>query len=180
MDDDDTLSPCTPLLIENWCATDLHLSGNTCTSNRWHKQADQYRHNNIDQTRLIQVTDITWSSKHADRTRLDRPQRRQPWAEEEERRGNANANRNSKMNGIKRTKIPRPLKYPSVRLKCWVGIAGCKNTHHPAEDVASFTARQQKSTIHVIPEKTESTNPLKKHNPRHPKNRNYESTIGVW
>ena len=24
------------------------------------------------------------------------------------------------MNGIKRTKIPRPLKYPSVRLKCWV------------------------------------------------------------
>jgi hypothetical protein len=66
------------------------------------------------------------------------------------------------MNGIKRTKIPRPLKYPSVRLKCWVGIAGCKNTHHPAEDVASFTARQQKSTIHVIPEKTETTNPLKK------------------
>ena len=56
------------------------------------------------------------------------------------------------MNGIKRTKIPQPLKYPLVCLKCWVGIAGCKNTHHPAEDVASFTARQQKSTIHVIPE----------------------------
>jgi hypothetical protein len=65
------------------------------------------------------------------------------------------------MNGIKSTKIPRPLKYPSVHLKCWVGIAGCKNTHHQAEDVASFTARQQKSTIHVIPEKTETTNPLK-------------------
>jgi hypothetical protein len=94
------------------------------------------------------------------------------------------------MNGIKRTKIPRPLKYPSfsaeeeerrgnANLKCLVGIAGCKNTHHPAEDVASFTARQQKSTIHVIPEKTETTNPLKKHNPRHPRNRNYESTISV-
>jgi hypothetical protein len=83
------------------------------------------------------------------------------------------------MNGIKRTKIPRLLKYPLVCLKCWVGIAGCKNTHDPAEDVASFTARQQKSTIHVIPEKTETTNPLKKHNPRHPRNRNYESTIDV-